>query len=474
MRTSLECLSVLDFGLSAHRELFALMLHSNHEEQPFDVLTLVESLRQQNRLEGIGGVAYLSSLIDGVVAHPALIRRHAEEVIRFSQLRRLQKVADQLARNTEEPGAEPTRLLEQLETTVRALQEGCDLEGNLLPVAPHGPTRRAELLTLSTVEAKAVEWLWKPYLPFGMLAMLSGDPGAGKTFIALAIAAAITTGRVPYTDESCEPSDVLCLSVENSPEYVLRPRFDALGGDSNRFHILKGAITGEGKNALRHGVCLSDVSLLRDALQRTKARLVIVDPIQSYLGAQVDAHRSNETRPVMDGLSRLAETFQCLVLLLRHLGKARASRAIHQGLGSIDLTGAVRSELMAGCKADDPTERAIVHVKSNLGESGPSLGYVIDADGSFRWTGESDLTASALLSPESGVEDAGALEEAEDFLANTLGGSARSVNEILVEAQRLGISKRTLKRAKKSKGVQSRKGGMTGGWEWALPEGCQT
>ena len=279
---------------------------------------------------------------------------------------------------------------------------------------------------------------------------------------------------MPYTGEHREPCDVLCLSVENSPEYVLRPRFDALGGDPNRFHVLQGAITGEGKNALREGVGLSDVSLLRDGLQRTRARLVIVDPIQSYLGAQVDAHRFNETRPVMDGLSRLAEEFHCLVLLLRHLGKAKASRAIHQGLGSIDLTGAVRTELMAGCTPDDPSQRAIVHVKSNLGELGPSLGYIIEADGSFRWTGESKLTAAVLLAPESNDEETGAMAEAKDFLSSALAQGARPAKDVEAEARQEGIRERTLKRAKKLLGVRSRKCGMTGAWEWYLAEGGQT
>ena len=138
---------------------------------------------------------------------------------------------------------------------------------------------RAELLTLATVEAKPVHWLWELYLPIGMLAMLSGDPGVGKTFLALAIAAATTVGRVPYTGEPCTPGVVLYLSVENSPEHVLRPRFDALGGDPSRFQILLGSVTGDGEWAQRGSVRLSDVQILSDALQRTKARLVIVDPI---------------------------------------------------------------------------------------------------------------------------------------------------------------------------------------------------
>jgi AAA domain len=217
-------------------------------------------------------------------------------------------------------------------------------------------------------------------------------------------------------------------------------------------------------------VRLSDVRLLSDALQQTRARLVIVDPVQSYLGAEVDAHRSNETRPVKDGLSRLAEEHGCCVMLVRHLSKAPTGKAIHRGLGSIDLTGAVRTELLAGCLPDDPAQRALVQVKSNLGQFGPSLGYIIEADGKFRWTGESELTAAALLAPESNEKETGALVEAKDFLLSTLSQGPRLPEEIQAEAQRLGISARTLRRAKEASRVRSRKGSMSSGWEWSLPE----
>jgi hypothetical protein len=474
MRSPLDCLSVGDFGLSAHRELFALMLQSDQEGLPFDILTLVRSSQEQNKQLDDRDIAYLDSLTDGVVLHRGLIKRHAETVIRFSRLRQVQKLTDDIGHQAGEPGAHPEHLLQKLEAAVERFRGGCDLEGNLTPVAMHKLSRRADLLTLATVEAKEVEWLWKPYLPIGMLAILNGDPGAGKTFIALAIAAAITVGKVPYTGEPRVPSHVLYLSVENSPEYVVRPRFDSLGGDPSRFHILRGSIIGDGERAERGSVRLSDVSLLGDALLRTEARFVIVDPLQSYLGADVDAHRSNETRPVMDGLSRLAEEHICGILLVRHLGKAQTGRAIHRGLGSIDLSAAVRTELLAGCSPDDRAQRALVQEKSSLGQFGPSLGYIIEADGTFRWTGESELTAAALLAPESNDEETGAMAEAKDFLSSALAQGARPAKDVEAEARQEGISERTLKRAKKVLGVQSRKSGMSDGWEWSLPEGGQT
>lgn len=144
------------------------------------------------------------------------------------------------------------------------------------PPTPVPIARRADLLTFFEVTAREVDWLWRPYLPAGMLAMLSGDPTAGKTFLALAMAAGLTTGRVPYPSEPCDPIHVLYLSVENDLACVVRPRFDALGGDAGRLHLVRGTLVGDGADAERGGICLSDVSALQDALDKTHARLLIV------------------------------------------------------------------------------------------------------------------------------------------------------------------------------------------------------
>ena len=151
------------------------------------------------------------------------------------------------------------------------------------------------------------------------------------------------------------------------------------------------------------------------------------------------------------------------------------AESIHDRLlGSIDLTGAVRTELIAGSAPNDATQRALVQVKSNLGQFGASIGYTIEADGTFRWTGESQLTASAILAPELNGEETGALAEARDFLSTVLTQGARPARDVQAEARQDGISERTLKRAKADLGVISRKRGMSDIWEWALPEGGQS
>lgn len=318
-----------------------------------------------------------------------------------------------------------------------------------------------KIIPLSDIKPCTVEWLWEPYLPIGALGMLSGDPGAGKTFVAQSIAADLTIGRTPFKHKPRPPAHVLYLSLENSPEHVLRPRFDLLGGDSTRFHLVEGPVQ------------LSDISYLSLALHQTQAELMVVDPIQSFVGAEVDTHRANQTRPLLDNLARLATFHRCCILLLRHLSKEPKGRAIHRGLGSIDFTGAVRTELLVGNAPSDPAQRALVHIKANLGRTGTTLGFAINATG-FTWTGESELTAKDLLQPEAQHENSEAMAEAKDFLLTALAKGPRPANDVFSEADQAGISKATLKRAKKAVNISVKKDGQTGPWMWSLAEGKHT
>jgi len=329
---------------------------------------------------------------------------------------------------------------------------------------------RPDLICLATVAPRAVDWLWQPYIPARMLSMISGDPGAGKTFIALAVAASFTTGRAP-DGKPCEPINVLYLSVENAPAEVVRPRFDSLRGDPAHLFLLAGTVSTKNGDAQHGAISLADVPLLDRALQETGAKLVIVDPIQSFLGANIDLHRSNETRPVLDGLGKLAEKHGCAVLLLRHLSKAVGGKAIHRGLGSIDLTGAVRSEMLAGSLPDDPEARALVHIKSNIGAFGSSRGYSIDGECRFAWTGRSEITADQMLDAPSNPRDLSALEDARQWLNDFLSTGGKEHQECRLKSQEAGISYATLRRAKDALRVRSYKAAMSGPWMWSLPEG---
>jgi hypothetical protein len=311
-----------------------------------------------------------------------------------------------------------------------------------------------DITRLADVQSEPVPWLWKKYLAFGMLCMISGDPGAAKTWIVLAIAASLSQGRIPYSNERGEPMHTLYLSHENSPQYVVRPRFDSLGGNPKYFHILKSIIT------------MQDIPTLRAALLRTGAKLLIIDPLQSFLGANVDAHRSNETRPVLDGLIKLAEELGVCVLIVRHLAKSSGGRALHKGLGSIDITGAVRIELLAGSEADKPNSRALVQIKNNLGEFAPSLAFIIegqDEKSRLVWKGESELRAADLLAPESTTSRSGQ-DRAAEYVKEQLAGGPKPISALITSE----FSERMLQRAAKLIGVDRKRETARGAVVWAL------
>ena len=322
--------------------------------------------------------------------------------------------------------------------------------------------RRPKLVCLSDVEPKPVDWLWEQYLPKGMLALLSGDPGSGKTYLSLAIAAALSNGRTPYSGQAREPVNTLYLSLENSAEHVVRPRFDSLTGDCSRFQLLQGSISGE--NQQTGTIALSDTDLLEQAIIEAKAGLLIVDPIQSYLGADVDAHRSNETRPVLDGLGQLASKYNCCVLLVRHLSKNSGGRAIFRGLGSIDITGAARTELLAGTAPNEPNSRALVQLKNNLGLFGDSLGFTIGENG-FAWTGKSELTSGDLLASDCETETRSDISLAAEFLKAELVSGPKLQKELVEQS---GLGERTMQRAARKIGLKKKRDGEHGPWLWCL------
>jgi hypothetical protein len=212
-----------------------------------------------------------------------------------------------------------------------------------------------------------------------------------------------------------------------------------------------------------------DWQLLAEMIETEQPRFVALDPVVAYIGAQTDLHRANEIRALMAPLAALAAKNGCAIVPVRHLTKARGSRAIYRGLGSIDFSAAARSILLAGSDPEAPSKRALAHIKSNLARLGQTIGYELDA-GRFTWGGQSRLTAADLLAEEPTQEDVSALADAAEFLREVLAGTEIPAKEVLRLAREAGISESTLRRAKKQVGVRIRREGFGPGSTviWAL------
>jgi hypothetical protein len=327
--------------------------------------------------------------------------------------------------------------------------------------------RRARLVCVADVAAEAIEWLWLSRLARGKLTLLAGDPGVGKTYLALAITAGLTRGwALPGEAVGREPCSIVYLSREDGVGDTLRPRLDALGADVQRVHVLTGADDSE-------SVSLSDVDVIGDAIESRRAGLVVVDPVQSWLGARVDAHRANETRPVLDAMGAVCARHRCACLIIAHTAKARGMRAVTAALGSIDFAGAARVMLIAGADPQDDNRSILAAAKTNIGPMPGSIAYSVDrVTGAFGWLGAVDLTAADVLAADTATgDDRSALTEAAAWLRQELASGARAASEMERAARAARIADHTLRRARRSLGVRVRRQGFGPGgkWVWELP-----
>jgi hypothetical protein len=330
-----------------------------------------------------------------------------------------------------------------------------------LPADADATVTGTDIVYLADLQPQPVEWLWQHRLAAGTLAMLSGEPGSGKTWVALAIAAALTRGRDPFTGEKLKPATVLYSSAEHSSAQVIQPRFAGLDGDPARLVVLRRAVSGSSMSA-------ADAALraLENALQKTQAHLVILDPWDGLW--EVDLDRAAQTRPLLDRLGRLAELHRCCILLIRHLAKP-AGKPVHRGRASMECSAALRTEFLVGSSPDAPAQPALLHVKSNLGPLAPPLDYRIGEDGDFQWTGLSNLTPEDLLAARPTGAGLPKRKFAAHWLRDCLQQGGQTQGSIETAAERDGVCITTLRRAKFDIGVRSSKDGKSGAWWWTLP-----
>lgn len=185
-----------------------------------------------------------------------------------------------------------------------------------------------KMIRMSEVQSQEIEWLWYPFIPYGKLTIIQGDPGDGKTTMVLNLAAKLSKGEA--LDENMkvtEPVNVIYQTAEDGLADTVKPRLELAGADCERIIVIDE----------------SDKSLsmvderLEEAIVRTGARLLILDPIQAYLGGGMDMNRANEARDMTKKLGALAEKTKCAIILIGHMNKASGNKAAYRGMGSIDF-----------------------------------------------------------------------------------------------------------------------------------------
>lgn len=299
------------------------------------------------------------------------------------------------------------------------------------------------MIRMSEVQQTEVEWLWYPYIPFGKLTIIQGNPGEGKTFFAMQLAAACTNRKFLPQMEPFEPFNMIFQTAEDGLGDTVKPRLLSAEADLERVLVIDDA---------DNPLTLAD-ERIENAIRENNARLVIIDPLQAFLGANVDMNRANEVRPIFRRLADVAQATNCAIVMIGHLNKAAGSQSTYRGLGSIDITAVVRSLLFIGKVRTDPTTRVIVHEKSSLAPPGQSLAFSLGDEKGFRWIGAYDISAEDLLAGGEGSKTELKQEQAAKLIEQFLSeGRKVSIAELNKEAVERGISERTVRLARNSMG----------------------
>lgn len=343
-------------------------------------------------------------------------------------------------------------------------------------------TKRMEpdmkLINMETVEVEQIEWLFYPFIPYGKVTIIQGDPGEGKTTMVLQIIAKLTKGEeilprqentaeakdgvetaadsdMKLSESPIEPVNVIYQTAEDGLGDTIKPRLLAAGADCSRVLVI---------DDREQPLTMLDIRL-EEAIVQTKARLVVLDPIQGFLGAEVDMHRANEIRPLMKRVAVLAEKYHCAIILIGHMNKNSNGKSSYRGLGSIDFQAAARSVLIVGRIKDEPEIRVVCHVKSSLAPEGKFIAFRLDKETGFEWIGEYDISADDLLSGDSRGQKS---RKEKEFLLEILANGGMAQRKIEEEAEKRGIKKKTLRNAKLELEIDSVKRGNQ--WFWMLSE----
>jgi putative DNA primase/helicase len=338
------------------------------------------------------------------------------------------------------------------------------------------PTHGGASVCIADVESHPVKWLWRRWIPRGKLTIMEGDPGVAKSLLTLHLAACITNGS-PLSDGSyCERGSVVIVNAEDGLEDTVKPRLEVAGADISRCHWLNFSLE-DGQQTL---VIPNQMDALKKKIEECKAVLVIIDPVVAYLEKRINSWNDQDVRRAMAPLSQLAQQTGAAIVLIRHLNKKEdVKNKMYRGGGSIGFIAAARSGLLVALDSHDSTLRVLSHNKANLSGAPTPLLFGVESveyhaadEGMPKivWHGEQ---SQAVAHPASSNlhKESSALEDAKEFLRESLGQRPQKSTQLYRDAHDSKISLSTLRRAKTALKVKSVRDGFgdEGVWFWKLP-----
>ena len=323
------------------------------------------------------------------------------------------------------------------------------------------------LQTIASVQPREAEYLAEPYLPRGMITILAGHAGQGKTTLALWLASHVSNGDLM---PGGKPGNVYYFTTENDESIVLRPRLEAMDARLDRVMVMRS----DARQLTLTDPRLFEMHKIFDG----KPDLIVFDPVQSYVGKKLDMNRPDDVRFMMDNLNKLLHATNAAVVLICHTKKAPMGfngRPCELINGSSDFVNAARSVCFLGRDPARPDVCVVAQEKNSLGLPGASLAFTIGEDGAVHWSDEEcELTAAQILtySDEKRRHAARPSERAQVALRDLLAKNEKMRSTDILEAcAKQGISRSAVYRARDELPIQKQRTGM--GSFWSMPAKSQ-
>jgi putative DNA primase/helicase len=349
-----------------------------------------------------------------------------------------------------------------------------------------GTTEGLEIICLADVTPRKIDWLWENWLAIGKVSVLAGDGGKGKSTILCDWAARTSNGENwPDGAAASSPGGVIILAAEDDVEDTLLPRLIAAGANLSDICTIRSVRNGDARRSFN---LQADLAKLEVEIQkRGNIRLVIIDPISSYLG-KVDSHKNSEVRSVLEPLGEMAARLRVAVVCNNHFSKS-GGNANSKIIGSVAFVNQARAAFIVTPDAEDETQTRLLLMPSKMNIAPVKHGLAYRIEGRYIAAGTDEIFTSNILweatpvtitadqalaahaeDPEDRTEESVAV----DFLRDRLRGGPVPTKEVQDDAKGLGVATRTLFRARKKLRVIAEKDGLKGGWTLRLPpEECQ-
>jgi archaellum biogenesis ATPase FlaH len=446
------------FHVERLRKIFAALATLREDAQLIDIVHLDGELRRRGWLDEIGGRAALADLLAGeaLPASTADYLRRVRECYAQRQFREAMLVGLQGVHN----GQPFVDVLADASRRIEAAAS--ELDGT-------GDGTRATSERISQVEGQEMTWLWRDRIPLGMLTLIAGDPGHGKSLLSLDIASRVSRGTCWPDGSDCPRGRVLLLTAEDDLPTTVRPRLEAASADLDAIEALTrieyiDPATGHRRQRLPN--LELDIGLLDQQLSAGNYRLLIIDTLTSFLG-RADANSSVDVRSRLLPLSALAAKHGVAVLAVEHLNKSSSQAATHRVSGSMAFVGIARAVYAVGRDHDDHDLRLVAPLKMNLAPEPATLGFRIRAEHGvprLEWLAGTITTSAAEMLQPAPIESA--RDRAARWLEARLADGPQAASVVYADAAKAGHSERTLDRAKSHLGVRSTK--TLGVWQWSL------